>query len=164
MSQVEICSRHKGKINVTTRAGKPSEVEFIDVSGRGPATGVATVDEDVADILLEIGLPDYWRPGQLNSNEGPEKTETGEGGNPEPPVEGDQNPPAGGEQDPPEPKAFTPEAYDALKNVDQLKEALAGCNEQAVIMALIAHESQKERTRNSWMDALSDRLDELQQA
>lgn len=166
MSKVEVCSRHMGKINVTTRAGRPETVEFADVSGRGPAAGFATVDEDVAEVLLEIGLPDFWRPGAEHADEEPKV--------PVVPQKEDEDPGTGGEeggkkeegagsgQGKEPPVTLSVDAYKSLKNVKELEAALEPCTDQAVLMELIAFEAQQEKTRQSWMAALNERLDALQ--
>lgn len=55
---IEIASNHKGKIGLCTRREEQRIVEFVDKGD----VGVAMCDEDEAEILLTIGLPDYWKP------------------------------------------------------------------------------------------------------
>ena len=147
---IEICSLHKGKINVTTKDGRAVTADFRDVSGRGPANGLAEVDEAVAEALLEIGKPDYWKPGENGADIAPitsAKADVPDGGG------------EGGET-----KPLSLETYGELKNVNGLKTALAEFKDEDTLMQLIAQESQQETVRKSWMDALNERLEALQQA
>lgn len=139
----EICSRHKGQVNITTRDGRPVTVDFADVSGRGPAAGLAQIDDEaVVEAFMSIGYPDFWLPGQMDAAES--KTAS-------PP----KNP------DPP-PVELSEESYKTLRNAKDLEAALANCNDLDLVMALIATEAQ-EKCRDSWMKVLEARMATLQQ-
>ncbi|KAA0888759.1 hypothetical protein [Oryzomonas rubra] len=55
---IEIASIHKGDVNICTKSNEQRTITFEDKG----AVGLALVDNDEAEILLEIGLPNYWKP------------------------------------------------------------------------------------------------------
>lgn len=58
MSDIEICSKFKGSINITTKAGEQRTITFEDKG----EVGYAKVKEDEAEIFLSIP-GEYWKPG-----------------------------------------------------------------------------------------------------
>lgn len=142
----EICSRHKGKVNITTRDGRPVTVAFADVSGRGPAAGLAQIDDDeVVEAFMSIGLPDFWRPGQLDVDPGNQKT-----------ADPGKNPDLA-------PAELSEESYKTLRNAKELEAALEGCSDVELLMRLIALEANQDKARDSWMKLLDAKLAALQQ-
>lgn len=144
---IEIVSINIGPVALCTKRGEQRTVLFQDKGG----VGFAMCDEDEAEILLGgIGKPDYWKPGQSES------------GAPAPvtiPAGTDDNVPDTGNSEPG--GELTKERYESIKNVGELKDLLQTTNDTALVMELIAIEAQKESSKASWMNALNDRLDEL---
>lgn len=56
---IEIASTNKGKVSLCTRRNEQRSIVFEDKNG----AFLAMVDEDEAEILLEIGRPTYWKTG-----------------------------------------------------------------------------------------------------
>ena len=53
---IEIISRHIGTVNFTCK-GEKRTVNFEDKG----SVGVAMVDNDEAELFLEVGMPDFWQ-------------------------------------------------------------------------------------------------------
>lgn len=143
---IEIVSINIGPVALCTKRGEQRTVVFQDKGG----VGFAMCDEDEAEILLGgIGKPDYWKPGQNES------------GTPAPiaiPGETNEN----GQDTDTEPAGeLTKEKYETIKNVGELKTLLQTTNDSTLVMELIAIEAQRESSKATWMNALNDRLDEL---
>ena len=143
MSKIEVCSRHIGKIVVTTRAGEVKELLFKDCSSSNRVMGVAEVDEDVADVLLsDIGDPEYFKSAAIVVKENTSGGTVGEGGD-EPPVTG-----------------LTKETYETIKNANTLKAALKACADRDLLMDLISSETQG-KNRDTFVNALNAQLETL---
>ena len=137
---IEVVSPHIGPVKFTLRNGETRTVQFEDKAG----IGFALVDEDEANHLLgEIGAPDFMKPG------------AGEA-----PVEiGDQN--GAGEDTGTTIDVLTKENYGQVKDANALKKLLKACDDKALLMDLVATETQSETPRETWSKALNARLVEL---
>lgn len=136
---IEVVSIHKGPISLTLPNDESRTVIFEDKGH----VGYAKVDHDEASVLLRIGRPHYWKPGEG------ENTELS-GGNPAEPAKPDT------------PATLAVDTYDNVPNVAALKDLLAACTDKSVLMQIIALESQKEKPRQSWMKELEARLTQLE--
>lgn len=143
MSKIEVCSIHTGEIIVTTKNGEVKSSTFKDL-GTTPPTGVAEVDEDVAEILLgSIGSPDYFkRSYELDSAPG---KDAGHGKNDEAVADA---------------VTLTVETFDATTNFGKLKGLINKCDSAELVMTLIAHETQS-KNRDGVLTALTARYDAL---
>lgn len=58
---IEIASIHRGPVRLSTRRDENRVIKFEETNE--PGIFITKVDEDEAEILLEIGRPGYWKPG-----------------------------------------------------------------------------------------------------
>lgn len=126
-------------------------VVFEDKGGIGRAL---VTGEEADHLLGGIGWPFFWKPGRS----GPQGVFAAEDLAPAPAKE-----PA------PTGLTLTLEGYEAYRatvgnrdGLPALLEALKTCEDQPLLMSLVAAEAQASPTRASWMTALNERLDAIQ--
>lgn len=137
---IEVCSIHIGPINFALPGNDRRQITFVK---RGDV-GVAMVDEkEAAHLLGGIGRPHYFKAGVIEIE--PEKTEKTDKPDPENTVE------------------LSLGSYASIPNANALDKALKGVTDTALLMQLIQTESNSEKPRESWLNRLNGRLEELTQ-
>lgn len=132
---IELCSRHIGPVTFTI-GDTPGQVVFEDKHG----VGHAMVNEAEAAFFARMG-EDYWFPGRSRQV--------------------DDDPPNG--VAPTGSQGLTVEEYSGIKDFEVMRARLSGTTNPDQVMALIAHESLRPRSRKAWMEALNAHLGALTQ-
>lgn len=154
MSQVEVCCFRPGSVFFTVNPERVVEVEFKFKNG----VNIALVDQDVAEHILDNFSPhEYFKPGAVEIGTTPLPSNVPV--DPSSPITITEKDKDQGNPDPP--AALTKEGYGALPNLDALKSALADCSDKDLLMDLVALESNAEKPRKSWLDAMNARIDAL---